>query len=101
MRPAHLAADGSPGPGHAQAFPETAITPFPRASVGRSAEGNWSPAMVEDPVQEHLLKLIASKKRRKGTRVSAGRDEGGRPTNVVNLFDALKKNLQADKSLRS
>lgn len=61
---------------------------------------DWSPAMVKDPVQEHLLKLIASKKRRKGTRVSASRDEGGRPANVVNLFDALKKSLQADKSLR-
>lgn len=60
---------------------------------------DWSPAMVKDPVQEHLLKLIASKKRRKGTRVSASRDEGGRPANVVNLFDALKKSLQADKSL--
>lgn len=61
---------------------------------------DWSPEMVKDPVREHLLKLIASKKRRKGARVSAGRDDG-RPANVVNLFDALKKSLQGDKSLRS
>ncbi|MGX1786100.1 non-homologous end joining protein Ku [Bosea sp. NPDC055332] len=61
---------------------------------------DWSPEMVKDPVQEHLLKLIAAKKR-KGTRKSADAGERGRPGNVVNLFDALKKSLQADKSLRS
>lgn len=60
---------------------------------------DWSPKMVKDPVQEHLLKLIASKKRQKGARVSAAREDG-RPANVVNLFDALKKSLQSDKSLR-
>lgn len=56
--------------------------------------------MVKDPVQEHLLKLIASKKR-KGARKPAGDAEKGRTGNVVNLFDALKKSLQADKSLKS
>ncbi|WID96511.1 Ku protein [Bosea vestrisii] len=61
---------------------------------------DWSPEMVKDPVQEHLLKLIASKKRRKGVRISASKDAKERPGNVVNLFDALKKSLQADKSLR-
>lgn len=61
---------------------------------------DWSPEMVKDPVQEHLLKLIASKKR-KGARKPAGDAEKGRTGNVVNLFDALKKSLQADKSLKS
>ncbi|KRE11723.1 hypothetical protein ASE66_24770 [Bosea sp. Root483D1] len=60
---------------------------------------DWSPEMVKDPVQEHLLKLIASK-RRKGVRKPAGDADKGRPGNVVNLFEALKKSLQ-DKSLRS
>ncbi|KUL97364.1 DNA repair protein [Bosea sp. WAO] len=60
---------------------------------------DWSTDMVKDPVQEHLHKLIASKKR-KGSRKSAVSGEKGRPANVVNLFDALKKSLQADKSLR-
>lgn len=64
----------------------------------KSKSADWSPAMVKDPVQEHLLKLIASKRRRKGTRPSASSDDK-RPANVVNLFDALKKSLQADKSL--
>jgi DNA end-binding protein Ku len=61
---------------------------------------DWSPEMVKDPVQEHLLKLIASKKR-KGTRKAASEGDKGRPGNVVNLFEALKKSLQADKALRS
>jgi DNA end-binding protein Ku len=60
---------------------------------------DWSPDMVKDPVQEHLLKLIASKKR-KGARRPAEAAGKGRPTNIVNLFDALKKSLQEDKSLR-
>lgn len=60
----------------------------------------WSPDIVKDPVQEHLLKLIASKKR-KGGRVSAGRSGGSQSGNVVNLFEALKKSLESDKSLRS
>ncbi len=59
---------------------------------------DWSPAMVKDPVQEHLLKLIASRRRRKAGRAAS--KEPARAGNVVNLFDALKKSLQADKSLR-
>lgn len=59
---------------------------------------DWSMEMVKDPVQEHLLKLIASKKR-KGARPTTGR-EAGKPGNVVNLFEALKKSLQEDKGLR-
>jgi DNA end-binding protein Ku len=65
----------------------------------RAKTKDWSPEMVKDPVQEHLLKLIASKKS-KGARKSASQGEKGRPGNVVNLFEALKKSLQADKSLR-
>lgn len=60
----------------------------------------WSPDMVKDPVQEHLLRLIAAKKRRKGARTAAPAGGKERPGNVVNLFEALKKSLQADKSLR-
>ena len=55
---------------------------------------DWSPAMVKDPVQEHLLKLIASRRRRKAGRAAS--KEPARAGNVVNLFDALKKSLAAD-----
>jgi len=51
-------------------------------------------------VQEHLLKLIAAKKRKGARKVTAAAGGKDRPGNVVNLFDALKKSLQADKSLR-
>lgn len=60
----------------------------------------WSAEMVKDPVQEHLLKLIASKKRRQGVRVSAGRDGDKKGDNVVNLFEALKKSLEGEKAGR-
>ncbi|KFC73180.1 putative DNA repair protein [Bosea sp. LC85] len=54
----------------------------------------WSGDMVKDPVQEHLLKLIASKKRRKG---KLSREDGTvMKGNVVNLFEALKKSLAGD-----
>ncbi|MGO4171888.1 non-homologous end joining protein Ku [Bosea sp. TAF32] len=79
--------------------PEAELLKLAQKFIKAKSE-DWSPEMVKDPVREHLLKLIASKKRRKGARVSASRDDG-RPANVVNLFDALKKSLQGDKSLRS
>jgi non-homologous end joining protein Ku len=62
---------------------------------------DWSPEMVKDPVQEHLLKLIASKKRKGARKTATGAADKGRPGNVVNLFEALKKSLQADRSLQS
>jgi len=82
-----------------KAKPEAELLALARKFITAKSE-EWSPAMVKDPVQEHLLKLIASKKRRKGVRPSASRDDK-RPANVVNLFDALKKSLQADKSLKT
>lgn len=59
----------------------------------------WSAEMVKDPVQEHLLKLIAAKKR-KGTRVSANPKGEKQGDNVVNLFEALKKSLEGEKAGR-
>lgn len=57
----------------------------------------WSDEMVKDPVQEHLLKLIASKrKRRSKARPGAGAADEPKG-NVVNLFDALKKSLASDR----
>lgn len=56
----------------------------------------WSAEMVKDPVQEHLLKLIASKKRRKG-RLRPGAGEGSEAKGtVINLFETLRKSLEAD-----
>jgi DNA end-binding protein Ku len=55
----------------------------------------WDPAMVNDPVQERLLEIIASKK--KGKRPPKMRPEPERPGNVINIMDALRKSIEAGK----
>ncbi len=51
----------------------------------------WSPKLVQDPVQNELLRLIASKKARRTKRSAAAEATGG--DNVVDLFAALRKSL--------
>ncbi|MDR4305761.1 Ku protein [Chelatococcus sambhunathii] len=56
----------------------------------------WSADMVDDPVQQRLLDLIASKK--KGRKKAAKRKAEAAPEtgNVINIMDALKKSLAAE-----
>ncbi len=57
----------------------------------------WTPSMVDDPVQERLLDIIASKK--KGKRApakSSKRDEEAPPSNVISIMDALRKSLATE-----
>ncbi|MDI5929500.1 non-homologous end joining protein Ku [Rhizobium leguminosarum] len=61
----------------------------------------WSPSMVSDPIQESLLKLIATKKKAlKPSKSSKGaggkRGDAAKPSNVINIMDALKKSVEAD-----
>ncbi|MDE1149862.1 MAG: Ku protein [Azospirillaceae bacterium] len=59
----------------------------------------WDPAMVTDPVQDRLLDIIAAKKKgrkRPAKAKVAKADEA--PSNVINIMDALKKSLAAEKS---
>lgn len=58
----------------------------------------WAPAMTTDPVQASLLELIASKKK-KGAKTVARPKEQAEPAggNVVNIMDALRKSIAADK----
>jgi len=68
---------------------------------------NWSPAMVSDPVQESLLKLIANKKKAtkpakmSSSKASSGKDDDkdDEKSNVVSIMDALKKSVA--KELKS
>jgi len=64
---------------------------------------DWSPSMVSDPIQESLLKLIASKKKSKTASKKSGsksdKGHGEKPSNVVNIMDALKKSVA--KELKS
>lgn len=58
----------------------------------------WSSDFMRDPVQEHLLKLIATRTER----VMRKGPPAGKPAgNVVNLFEALKASLSAEKPPRS
>lgn len=54
---------------------------------------SWSPEMVRDPVQEQLLELIASKK--KGKRPAKPKPKEERPSNVINIMDALRRSIEA------
>jgi DNA end-binding protein Ku len=54
----------------------------------------WDPKMLGDPVQDRLLELIAAKK--KGKRPVKTKTQPDRPTNVVNIMDALRKSLAVE-----
>lgn len=62
----------------------------------------WSPDMVKDPVQEHLLKLIASKRKR---RLAHAKTKQGEPApergTVVSIMDALRQSMAADTASKS
>jgi DNA end-binding protein Ku len=56
----------------------------------------WDPSMVEDPVQDRLKDMIASRKRKRkpATRKSKSQPATGGGGNVVSIMDALKKSLE-------
>lgn len=59
---------------------------------------DWSPKMVADPVQERLLDIIAAKKRTLKKKPKAkGKSAPSPPSNVVNIMDALRKSVAAEK----
>jgi DNA end-binding protein Ku len=73
-----------------------AVKPAPKALAHARAmiderTRKWSPKLVQDPVQNELLKLIASKKARRTKKSAAAEEKGG--DNVVDLFAALRKSL--------
>jgi len=63
--------------------------------------GDWSPSMVEDPVQKRLKSIIAAKKRKQKPAPSRrkAKDEQPRdtPDNVVSIMDALRKSVEAER----
>ncbi|WP_044561150.1 Ku protein [Azospirillum sp. B4] len=56
----------------------------------------WAPSLVDDPVQERLLDLIAAKKKGRKRPAKAKAVEADAPSNVINIMDALKKSLAAE-----
>jgi DNA end-binding protein Ku len=55
----------------------------------------WDAKMVDDPVQDRLLDIIAAKKQGKKPARSA-KSEPETPSNVVNIMDALRKSISAE-----
>lgn len=60
---------------------------------------DWSPHMADDPVQERLLDIINSrKKKRKTTKKAPHQPE--RRDNVIDIMSALKKSLEGERKGR-
>ena len=55
----------------------------------------WDPKMVDDPVQDRLLEIIAAKKkgRKRPAKAKAAPPTSG---NVINIMDALRKSIKAE-----
>ena len=58
--------------------------------------GPWDPKMVNDPVQDRLLDIIASKKKGKKRTAKAKPSADDAPSNVINIMDALRKSIGSD-----
>lgn len=58
----------------------------------------WDPALISDPVQDRLLELIASRKRGKKPSVSKSKAQPEQQDNVINIMDALRQSISAEKA---
>jgi DNA end-binding protein Ku len=56
----------------------------------------WDPSMVNDPVQERLLDIIASKKSGR-KRLPKTKPASEHPSNVVSIMDALRKSIASEE----
>lgn len=57
----------------------------------------WDPKMVDDPVQDRLLDIIAAKKKKKRpTKTAKAKEEPETPSNVINIMDALRKSISSE-----
>lgn len=57
----------------------------------------WHSSIVDDPVQDRILDMIAAKKKGKAKRTAKPKAEHKAPSNVIDIMDALKKSLAASK----
>jgi DNA end-binding protein Ku len=61
----------------------------------------WDPEMVSDPVQEKLLDIISAKKKKRKRPAKAKASVDEKPSNVVNIMDALRKSVASEKASKS
>jgi DNA end-binding protein Ku len=52
--------------------------------------------MVQDPVQERLLDIIAAKKKGHKRPTPAKVEEVAQPSNVINIMDALRRSVKTE-----
>ncbi len=60
---------------------------------------DWSTDLVRDPVQDNLQAIIAAKQKGKAAPKKKAK-EPAPPSNVINIMDALKKSMAAEKAKR-
>ncbi|QIR87042.1 Ku protein [Paracoccus sp. AK26] len=78
-----------------QSKPEARPLTLVRKLIGEKTT-HWGPSMVNDPVQERLLDIIAAKKKGK-KRAAKSKPQAHEPEgNVIDIMTALKKSLQAE-----
>lgn len=75
--------------------PETALMKLVARLIDERTTA-WKPDMVDDPVQARLLELIAAKKKGRKRAAPKAKAEPPRPSNVVNIMDALRRSVAAE-----
>jgi DNA end-binding protein Ku len=58
----------------------------------------WDPKLAHDPMQEKYAELIAGKQ--KGQTVQAAKESRSPASNVIDIFDALRKSIKAESKTR-
>ena len=58
---------------------------------------HWDSKLVSDPVQDKLLEIIEIKRKTTKRPTKAKASEANTPHNVVNIMDALRKSIEAEK----
>jgi len=61
---------------------------------------SWDPALVKDPVQDRLLDIITAKKKGRKKTARKAEPEPEQPSNVINIMDALRKSISAEKKAK-
>lgn len=67
------------------------------AKLVEKDKGDWSPSLVQDPVQKKIKAFIKSRQKKDGKAAPKSRTTAKPTGNVINIMDALKKSLQQEK----
>jgi DNA end-binding protein Ku len=73
----------------------TQLTLMKKFIKGRTRK--WDKSIADDPVQDKLLDIIAAKKKGRKTKPAKVKVEEAKPSNVINIMDALKASLAKKK----